>query len=169
MDLKARDEANDSFDVKSLHEEVGQNFSLESNILINSFTNRNLAASLGVFRSLQLLVNFDEFFEQQIGPLYAPNGPTLELGVKGDRTNFIDLQNNYLEIKCKMVKADNTNLSCVTGDATQQDTPVFVNNTVHSLVSDCTATAHGVKVSSPKDSTFTRPSLKLNLVGMSGL
>ena len=36
----------------------------------------------------------------------------------------------------------------MTGDATQQDTPVFVNNTLHSLFSDCTVTAQGVKVSS---------------------
>ena len=104
--------------------------------------------SLDVFERPKLLVNFDGSFEQKIGPLYAPNGPTLEYEVKGDRTNFIDLQNIYLEVKCKIVKADNTNLNYVTGDATQQDTPVFVNNTLHSLFSDCTVTAQGIKVSS---------------------
>ena len=104
--------------------------------------------SLDIFERPQLLVNFDGSFEQKIGPLYAPNGPTLEFEVKGDRTNIIDLQNIYLEVKCKIVKTDNTNLNYVTGDATQQDTPVFVNNTLHSLFSDCTVTAQGVKVSS---------------------
>ena len=104
--------------------------------------------SLDIFERPLLLVNFDGSFEQKIGPLYAPNGPTLEFEVKGDRTNFIDLQNIYLEVKCKIVKTDNTNLNYVTGDATQQDTPVFVNNTLHSLFSDCTVTAQGVKVSS---------------------
>ena len=65
---------------------------------------------------------------QKIGPLYAPNGPTLEFE---DRTDFIDLQRIHLEVKCKIVKADNTNLKYVTGDASQQDTQVFVNNTLH--------------------------------------
>ena len=102
--------------------------------------------SLDIFERPQLLVNFDGSFEQKIGPLYAPNGPTLEFEVKGDRTNFIDLQNIYLEVKCKIVKTDNTNLNYVTGDATQQDTPVFVNNTLHSLFSDCTVTAQGVSL-----------------------
>ena len=102
--------------------------------------------SLDIFERPQLLVNFDGSFEQKIGPLYSPNGPTLEFEIKGDWTNFIDIQNIYLEVKCKIVKADNNNLIYVTGDATQQDTPVFVNNTLHSLFSDCTVTAQGVKV-----------------------
>ena len=55
--------------------------------------------SLDFFERPQLLVNFDGSFEQKIGPLYAPNGPTLEFEVKGDGTNFIDLQNNYLDQK----------------------------------------------------------------------
>ena len=42
----------------------------------------------------------------------------LEFKVNGDRTNFIDLQNTYLEVKGKIVKADNTNINYVTGDAT---------------------------------------------------
>ena len=150
MDLKEGEEANDSFDVKNSHEEVGRIFSLESKMLINSnaLPIETSHTSLDIFERPQLLVNFDGSFEQKIGPLYAPNGPTLEFEVKGDRTNFIDLQNIYLEVKCKIVKTDNTNLNYVTGDATQQDTPVFVNNTLHSLFSDCTVTAQGVKVSS---------------------
>ena len=72
----------------------------------------------------------------------------LEFEVKGDRTKFIDLQNIHLDVKCKIVKADKTNSNYVTGDATQQDSPVFVNNTLHSLFADCTVTAQGVKVSS---------------------
>ena len=62
--------------------------------------------SLDIFERPQLRVNFDGSFEQKIGPLYAPNGPTLEFEVKGDRANFIDLQNIYLEVKCKIVKTD---------------------------------------------------------------
>ena len=104
--------------------------------------------SLDIFERPQLLVNFDRSFKQKIGPQYNPNGPTLEFEVKGDRTNFIDLQNIYLEVKCKIVNAVNTILNYVTGDATQQDTPVFVNKTLHSLFTDCIVTAQGVSVSS---------------------
>ena len=73
---------------------------------------------------------------------------TLEFEVKGDRTNFINLQNIYLKVKFKIVRADNTNLYYVTGDATQQDTPVFVNNTLHSICLYCTVTTQAVKTSS---------------------
>ena len=66
----------------------------------------------------------------------------MEFQVKGNRINLIDFQNIFLEVKCKIVKAENTNFS-VTADTSQQDTPVFVNNT-HSFFSDCTVT--GVKV-----------------------
>ena len=147
---KRKRRANDSFDVKKSHEEVGQIFSLESKMLIysNALPIETLHTSLDIVERHQLLVNYDGTFEQKIGPLYALIGPTLEFEVKGDRTNFIDLQNIYLEVKCKTVKADNTNLNYVTGDATQQETPVFVNNTLHSIFSDCTVTAQGVKVSS---------------------
>ena len=132
MDLKEGEEAYDSFDVKSSHEEVGQIFSLESKMLINSnaLPIETSHTSPDIFEKPQLLVNFDGSFEQKIGPLYAANGPTLDFEVKGDRANFIGLQNIYLEVKCKNVKTDNTNLNYVTGDANQQDTPVFVNNTL---------------------------------------
>ena len=108
-------------------------------------------SSLGFFERPELLVNFDGFFEQKIGPLFVPNGPTLEFEVKGDQTNFIDLQNIDLDVKCNIVKADKTTLNYVTGDATQQDTPVFVNNTLQSIFADCTETAQGVKVSSANE------------------
>ena len=88
------------------------------------------------FKRPQLLSNFEGSFELKICTLYAPNGPLLEFEVKGDRTNFVNLQNICLDIECKIVKVDNTLLNHVTGDAKQQDTPVFVNNNLHSLLSD---------------------------------
>ena len=151
MGLKEREEANDLFNVTSLHEEVGQIFSLESKMLINSNASpiETSHTSLDIFERPQLLLNFDGSFEQKNGPLYAPNGPTMEFEIKGDQTSFIGLQNIYLEVQCKIVNADNTNLNYVTGEATQQeDTPVFGNNTLHSLFSNCTVTVQGVKISS---------------------
>ena len=110
MDLKEGEEKNDSFDVKYSREEVGQISSLESKMLINSNASpiESSHTSLDIFERPQLLVNFDGSFEQKIGPLYASNGPTLEFEVKGDRTNFIDIQNIYMEVKCKIVKEQTT-------------------------------------------------------------
>ena len=59
-------------------------------------------SSLDVFERAPLLITFDSSFEQRIGPLYTPNGPTLEFVVTGDRTNSIDLRNIYLEVKCNI-------------------------------------------------------------------
>ena len=43
---------------------------------------------------------FDQSFEQKTGTFYSPTGSSLEFEVVGDRNNFIDLQKNYLEVKC---------------------------------------------------------------------
>ena len=63
---------------------------------------------------------FDGPFQQKIGPLYAPNGPTLSFEVNGDRTNFISLQNLHLEVKSRIVKADNTVLNYLNADASHR-------------------------------------------------
>ena len=57
MDLKEGEEANDSFDVKNSHEEVGQIFSLESKMLINSnaLPIETSHTSLDIFERPQLL------------------------------------------------------------------------------------------------------------------
>ena len=54
-------------------------------------------SSLHIFERPPLSITFNTSFEQKIGPVYAPNGPTLEFEVIGDRTNLIDLQNIFLE------------------------------------------------------------------------
>ena len=105
-------------------------------------------SSLDLFEKPPLLVTFDTSFEQKIGPLYAPNGPTLEFELVGDRTNFIDLQNIYLEVKCRILQSNGNNLRYDATDASLTDSPCFVNNTLHSLFSDCTVSANGFKVSS---------------------
>ena len=105
-------------------------------------------SSLDIFERPPLLITFDTSFEQKIGPVYAPNGPTLEFEVTGDRTNFIDLQNIYLEVKCKIVQANGDPLRYHASNATERDTPKFANNTLHSLFSDCSITANGIKISS---------------------
>ena len=103
-------------------------------------------SSLDIFERSPVLITFDSSFEQKIGPIYSPNGPTLEFEVVGDRNNFLDLQKIFLEIKCKIKQSDGNDLRYDATDATQTDTPIFVNNTLHSLFSECTCTANGIKI-----------------------
>ena len=95
-----------------------------------------------------LLNTFNTSFEQKIGPLYALNAPTLKFQVVGDRTNFIDLQNNYLKVKCTILRPNGHKLEYDAGNSAAADSPFFVNNTLHSLFSACSITANGIKISS---------------------
>ena len=104
-------------------------------------------SSLDLFEKAPLLVTFDYSFEQKIGPAYSPNGPNLEFEVVGDRNNFIDLQKIYLEIKYRILQTGGNALRYDATDATVSDDPSVVNNTLHSLFSDCTVTANGLKIS----------------------
>ena len=86
----------------------------------------------------------------KVGPVFSPNGPMLEFEVAGDRNNFIDLQKIFLEIKCKIVQAPEADLRYYAGaaaDVTKTDAPYFCNNVLHSLFSDCTVSANGLKIS----------------------
>ena len=70
----------------------------------------------------------------------------LNLKFLGDRNNFIDLQKLFLEIKCKISRNNEGDLRAGT-DATNTDAPYFSNNALHSLFSECTVSANGVKIS----------------------
>ena len=103
-----------------------------------------------MFEKSALLVIFDDSFCQKVGPVYSPNGPMLEFVVTGDRNNFIDLPKIFLEIKCKIVQGSQTNLKFDAGavaDVTKTEAPYFCNNVLHSLFSDCTVSANGIKIS----------------------
>ena len=96
------------------------------------------------------LVTFDGSFCQKVGPVYSPNGPTLEFEVAGDRNYFIDLQKIFLEINCKIAQGSDADLKYdagATADVTKTDAPYFCNNVLHSLFSDCTVSANGLKIS----------------------
>ena len=107
-------------------------------------------SSLDLFEKPALLVTFDGSFCQKVGPVYSPNGPMLEFEVAGDRNNFIDLQKIFLEIKCKIVQGSEADLKYDAGaaaDVTKTDAPYFCNTVLHSLFSDCTVSANGLKIS----------------------
>ena len=104
-------------------------------------------SSLIIFERLFLLITSNTSFDQKIGPVYAPNGPTLESEVVGDRTNFIDRQNIYLELISRILRPDGDKLQFDATNAAATGSPFFVNTTLHSLFSGCSFTASGNKFS----------------------
>ena len=107
-------------------------------------------SSLDLFEKPSLLVTSDRSFCQKLGPVHSPNGPMLEFEVSGDRNNFIDLQKIFLEVKCKIVQSSEANLKydgTAAADVIKTDAPYFCNNMLHSLYSDCTVSANGLKIS----------------------
>ena len=102
--------------------------------------------ALDLFEKQPLLITFDNAFTQKVGPSYSPDGLMLEFEVLGDSNNFIDLQKILLEIKCKISRNNDGDLRTGT-DATNTDAPYFSNNALHSLFSECTVSANGVKIS----------------------
>ena len=104
-------------------------------------------SSLDLFERPSLLVAFDGAFEQRIGPVYSPNGPTLEFKVLGDRHNFLDMQHIYLELSCSIHQQNGADLRYSAGTAADSDEPTFINNILHSLFSECDVDANGIKIS----------------------
>ena len=107
-------------------------------------------SSMDIFERSPVLITFDTFdssFEQKIGPIHSPNGPTLAFEVVGDRNNFLELQKISMEMKCKFTQTDGTVLRYDARSAAKSNNPFFVINTLHSLFSECTVTANGIKIS----------------------
>ena len=108
-------------------------------------------SSLDIFERAPLLITFDSSFEQRIGPLYAPNGPTLEFVVTGERINSIVMQYIYLEVKCNIKRGNRNALLYDATSAANTDSPLFVNNASHSLFSDFNFVANEVRISSANE------------------
>ena len=55
-----------------------------------------------------------------------------------------------MEVKCKIVQSSGADLKydgAATADTAKTDAPYFCNNVLHSLFSDCTVSANGLKIS----------------------
>ena len=140
----------------------------------NSLPFETSHTSLYLLERPQLLLNFDGSFEQKIGPLYAPNGPWLEIG---DWTILIDIQNIYMDVTCKIAKKQHQfKLRDWRRNSVRHTS--FCQQTLQSLLSDDTVMAQGVKVSSAKGlyahmafikTEFSHSGSKKYLVAMSGL
>ena len=116
-------------------------------MIANLLPNEATHSSLNLFEKQPLLINFENAFDQKIGPVYSPNGPMLEFEITGDRNNFFDLQKIYLEKRCKVTQSNGVDLRYDNTDPTVSDSPFLVNNFLFSLFSDCTLSANGLKIS----------------------
>ena len=114
-------------------------------MIANLLPSEATQTTLDVFEKTPLLVTFGNACTQKCGPSFSPDGPVLEFEVLDDRKNFIDLQKTVLEIKCKITQANDADLRAGT-EAANRDTPYFVNNTLHSLFSECTVSDNGTKI-----------------------
>ena len=100
--------------------------------------------TLDLFEKQPLLISFENAFTQKVGPSYSPDGPMLEFEVLSDRNNFIDLRKLLLEIKCNISRNNDGDLRTGT-DPTNTDAPYLSSTALHSLFSECTVSANGVK------------------------
>ena len=74
----------------------------------------------------------------------------LEFEFAGDRKNFIDLPNFFLQVKRKIVQTSEADLKYDAGDAAEFSKkygPLFCNFVLHSFFRDCTVSANGYKIS----------------------
>ena len=120
-------------------------------------------SSLDLFQKPAIFVTFDGSFCQKVGPVYTPNGPMLQFKVAGDKNNFIDLKKIFLEIKYKIFQASEADLRYdaeAVADVTKTYAPYFCNNVLHSLFSDFTVSANGLKISNANGNYNHKISLK---------
>ena len=115
-------------------------------MITNLLPSETTHTTFDLFEKQPLLIIFDNAFTQKVGPSYSPDGPMLEFEVLGDRNNFIELQKFLPEIKCKTSRNNDGDIRTGT-DATNTDAPYLSNNALHSLFSECTVSANGVKIS----------------------
>ena len=101
--------------------------------------------NLELFYKQHLVVKFDNAFTKSASS-YSPDGPMLEFEVVGDMNNFIDLQKFLPEFECKFSRTNDADLRTGTYEA-KTYLPYFSNNALHSLFSECTGSANGVKLS----------------------
>ena len=98
-------------------------------------------SSLDIFERSLVLITFDSSFEQKMVRFFHPMGRRLNLRLLVIETTFWTCKKN-LEIKCKVTQTDGTDLRYDGTSAANSDNPIFVNNTLHSLFSECTVTAN---------------------------
>ena len=89
-------------------------------------------SSLDLFHKPNVLVSFENAFEQETLPQSNDNGQTLEFVLTTDRNIYLDLQSIELKVTATIQKGNNGQTVLETND------PItLANNTLHTLFSNC--------------------------------
>ena len=87
----------------------------------------------------------------------------LESEVTVDRNNFINLIKFCLKFKCKFNQCSGADLqynAAAALDVRKTDGIIFCNNLLHLIVSDCTVSANGLKISNA-NGKYTRKNFQI--------
>ena len=96
-------------------------------------------SSLDIFQKPSILVNFESGNVQEIYPVGSLDGPNLEFTIQSDRHVFLDLQNVFLDLTFNILKKKGDKLDA-------DDTLYLVNNSLHSLFSNCDVSVNNTLV-----------------------
>jgi hypothetical protein len=98
-------------------------------------------SSLDIFQKPPVLVNFEQGNVQETFPTTGIDAPTIEFELSTDRNVFLDMQEIFLKVALKVFDPKNPEAEY------QPDQHAFVNNTLHSLFSNCEVSLNGEVVS----------------------
>ncbi len=105
--------------------------------------------SLDIFEKPGVLVNYSGSNVQTIYPRTSTNSPNLEFCFKTDNNVFLDMQSIKLLLSARIMKDNGgSKITHTTTGGHTKDDVCFVNNTLHSLFSNCEVTFNGETVSS---------------------
>ena len=100
-------------------------------------------SSLEIFSKPEVLVTFDNSFEQETLPITSNDAPVFEFVLTTERNIYLDLQSVELKVEAKIGKGANGLTDLETEIAAGATVPIagdrvsFINNTLHSLFSNC--------------------------------
>ena len=137
-----------SLNVKESDWDTGQNYFQRRKTLLNVPQIGPSYNSLDIFERPRLLIFFVTNLKRKADPNHAPNGPSSEIEIIASRAKILDLQDDYLEAKSEKEKSGWKKIQYRAIDSTEENTPLFVNNALHSFFSNRTVNAKGNKVPS---------------------
>ena len=126
------------------------------------------ASSLDIFSKPEVLVSFDNSFEQETLLVTAHHAPVFEFVLTTDRNIYLDLQSVDLKLEAKIGKGANGNTNLETelagGNtvAKATDKVSFINNTLHSFFSNCDILINNENCTHVQQFVCTELLLKLN-------
>ena len=102
--------------------------------------------SLDNFERPPILITLDSFLMKKMVQFFHPMGRRMNLHSLAIETTFCSCK-IFFWINCKKSQHDGSDLRYDVANATQSDTPVFVNINLHSLFPEFTAIGFGLKIS----------------------